>query len=138
MSNYSEDQIDALADATGEMPVVNQIEWSPFGWSRKMLAYCRKNQIALQAYSPLTHGKRLDNEDVQEIAESHGKTQAQILIRWALQSGVSVIPKANRLEHLRENIDVFDFSLSDPQMHALDQLNEDWSALSTHPIYMEQ
>lgn len=129
VSNYSIEQIEELIEATGELPAVNQIEWSPFGWSREMLDYCRRNEIVIQAYSPLTRIERLDDEKVSEIAQSHGKTPAQTVIRWNLQLGVAPLPKANRPDHLEENLDVFDFELTDGEMRELGELNEGWSSL---------
>lgn len=74
VSNYSIEHIRALADATGEMPVVNQIEWTPFGHDSSMREFCRSHQIAIQAYSPLTRAERLDDSRLEEIAERHGRT----------------------------------------------------------------
>lgn len=133
VSNYAIAQIDALVDATGEVPAVNQIEWSPFGYSDEMLRYAWQHDIVIQAYSPLTRGKRLDNDRIARIAGKYGKSPAQILIRWNLQRGTVPIPKANRHEHLQENIDVFDFVISDEDMATLIELDEHYSSLGTLP-----
>lgn len=138
VSNYSETQIQTLANLTGEMPVVNQIEWSPFGWSQTMLDFCQANKIVIQAYSPLTHGKRLSEKTLRSVANKHKKTVAQVLIRWSMQMGVVPLPKANRLRHLEDNLKVFEFSLTDSDIEALFWLNEQYSALSDQPIYEEQ
>jgi 2,5-diketo-D-gluconate reductase A len=130
VSNYSADQIDRVTEATGEQPAVNQIEWSPFGHSKEMLDYCRDRGILIQAYSPLTRTERLDDPTLGDIADGHGKSPAQVLIRWNIQLGTNPIPKASTEEHLRENIDVFDFELSEPEMQRLTALNERWSALA--------
>lgn len=135
VSNYSEDQIQTLAEVTGEVPAVNQIEWSPFGWSQTMLEFCHTNHIIIQAYSPLTRGKRLADLAVQQVAAKHERSQAQILIRWCLQMGVVPLPKANQILHLEENLGVFDFKLDEEDMLILDDLNEDYSALAERPIY---
>lgn len=135
VSNYNEEQIEDLIDSTGETPVVNQIEWSPFGWSEDMLEFCHSKGIVIQAYSPLSHSKRLRNETVAEIAEAHGKSPAQILLRWSLQKGIVPIPKANKPEHARQNINLFDFELTDEDMETLDNLNEAYSALGPKPAY---
>lgn len=129
VSNYSTQQIDALVDATGEAPTVNQIEWTPFGWSAEMLDHCRERGIVIQAYSPLTRAERLDDETLTDIAGEYGKTAAQILIRWNLQLGTVPLPKANRSSHLEENVGVFDFELSETRMKQLTELNEKWSSL---------
>lgn len=129
VSNYTSEQIDALIEETGETPVVNQIEWSPFGFSEEMLAYARDKGIVLQAYSPLTRETRLDDPRLADIAARHGKSPAQVLIRWDMQRGVVPLPKANQRRHLKEDIDVFDFELSAKDMAELDALNEHYSAL---------
>lgn len=133
VSNYTAGEIDSLAAATGEMPVVNQIEWSPFGWSREMLEHSRRHGIVIQAYSPLTRGERLDDPTLSRIAEELGRTPAQVLIRWNLQLGTVPLPKANQLDHLRENLGVFEFQLTDEQMKQLGDLNEHYSSLSSLP-----
>jgi diketogulonate reductase-like aldo/keto reductase len=129
VSNYSIDHIEELTDTSDESPVVNQIEWSPFGHSLDMLRYCRENDIAIQAYSPLTRHERLDEQPIQELADKYEKTPAQILIHWSLQHGVVPIIKASSRRHLEENIDVFDFQFSSQDMAVLDRLNEHYSAL---------
>lgn len=129
VSNYSIDEIEALADASGEMPAVNQIEWTPFGWSRPMLDYCEENGVVIQAYSPLTRGGRLDDRVLNEVARGYGRTPAQVLLRWNLQLGTVPLPKANDHGHLRENLQIFDFELDGDAMHRLEEQNEDYSAL---------
>jgi len=133
VSNYSVEQIEELVARTGELPAVNQIEWSPFGHSGRMLDFCREQRIVLQAYSPLTRGQRLGDERLRDMARRYGKTPAQLLVRWNLQLGTVPLPKANQLAHLEENIRVFDFEIGDADMHALGALNERYSALSTLP-----
>ena len=133
VSNYSTRLIDALAEATGEMPAVNQIEWSPFGRSDAMARYCRERGIVIQAYSPLTRTTRLDDGTLGGIAERHGKSCAQVILRWNLQRGVVPLPKANRREHLEENLDLFDFALDEDEMGRIDGLNERYSSLGTLP-----
>jgi 2,5-diketo-D-gluconate reductase A len=133
VSNYTTDQMDAFTDATGERPVVNQIEWSPFGHSREMLEYCRERGILIQAYSPLTRGQRLEDPTLTDVGGKHGKTPAQVLIRWNIQLGTNPVPKASTQEHLRENIAVFDFELSEEEMERLSGLNERYSALAGLP-----
>ncbi len=133
VSNFSAELIEALIDATGEVPTVNQIEWSPFGYSDDMVDYARQKRIVIQAYSPLTRGKRLDDETLSDIAAKYGKTSAQVLIRWNLQRGTVPLPKANRRPHLEEDFDVFDFSIDDEDMATLNGLNERYSSLGTLP-----
>lgn len=133
VSNYSDDLIDKLVEAGGEIPTVNQIEWSPFGHSEQMLKYCRDKKIIIQAYSPLTRGKRLNDEILIRLAQKYGKSPAQILLRWNLQIGTVPLPKASQRSHLEENIDVFDFEISDEDMNILGSLNEGYSSLGSLP-----
>lgn len=136
VSNYSIPQLEELIEKSGEVPVVNQIEWSPFGHSREMLDFCHDNKIILQAYSPLTHGKRLDDARLAEIAANYGKSPAQVLIRWSLQLGTIPLPKANQIKHLEENIEIFDFKLTDDDLNAISGFNEKYSALGKKLKYL--
>lgn len=136
VSNYSIEQIDELVEATGKVPAVNQIEWTPFGWSPEMLTYCRDAGIIIQAYSPVTRGKRLDDDRLRKVAAACSRSPAQVLIRWNLQLGTVPLPKANRRSHLEENVDVFDFSLTEEHMSELNALNEQWSSLGDSLQYV--
>ncbi len=133
VSNYSVDQMEQLISATGEVPAVQQIEWSPFGHSRRMREYCEEKGIVIEAYSPLTRATRLGDETLGRVAEKYGKTPAQVLIRWNLQRGTVPVPKANRRTHLEENLAVFDFELSPEDIELLNGLNERYSALGSLP-----
>lgn len=133
VSNYSAELIDALIEATGEAPAVNQIEWSPFGHSRTMLSYARDKDMLIQAYSPLTRTQRLGDERLAEIARKYRRSPAQILIRWNIQSGTVPIPKANQRAHQEEDIAVFDFRIEDEDMERLNALEERYSSLGTLP-----
>lgn len=133
VSNYAIDLIDKLIETSGEVPVVNQIEWSPFGHSEEMKEYCEQKGIIIQAYSPLTRTKRLDDKTLMKIAEKYSKTPAQILIRWNLQLKTVPLPKANQKSHLEENIDVFDFEIENEDLSLLNSLNERYSSLGSLP-----
>lgn len=135
VSNFSEDQIRTIVERTGVKPVVNQIEWSPFGWSKRMADFCQDNSIIIQSYSPLTRAQRLYDTFLNQIATKYDKSPAQILIRWNLQHGWVPLPKSDNPLHIKENIDVFDFELSQTDMVALDSINEEFSALAERPIY---
>src|SRR4030095_14997138 len=103
VSSYSIEHIEELVYETGEMPAVNQIEWSPFGHSPRMLDFCRDNGILIQAWSPLTRARRLNDDKVSTMSARYGKTSAQLLIRWSLQLGVVPLPKSNQARHQRDN-----------------------------------
>lgn len=128
VSGYTIDAVEELVYRTGEMPAVNQLEWSPFGHSPRMLDFCRDNGILILAASPLTHARRLNDDKAGAMAARYGKTTAQLLIRWNLQNGVVPLPKANHVEHLRENLNVFDFEITPLDMARLNGLNEHFSA----------
>lgn len=136
VSNYTIDQMERLIDRVGEQPVVNQIEWTPFGWSPDMLDWCRENEIVIQGYSPLTRAERLDDDALRDLAAEHDATPAQVLLRWGLQKGTVPLPKANDRGHLEENLGAFDLALDDEDMQRLDALNEQWSALGSTPQYL--
>ncbi|TLZ91993.1 MAG: aldo/keto reductase, partial [Methanobacteriota archaeon] len=113
-----------LLSATPVPPSVNQVEFHPFLFQRELLEYGQKHHIQLEAYSPLTRGRRLKDPVIKEIAAKYGRTPAQILIRWGLQHGLVVIPKSVRPERIRENADVFGFEIKSPDMARLDALDE--------------
>ena len=135
VSNYSVEQMKELSEATGETPAVNQIEWTPFGWSREMLEYCNEQHTVIQAYSPLTRARRLDDPTLREIAGRYSRTPAQLLIRWNLQHDVVPIPKANQRDHLTEDIAVFDFEITDEDMARFDEMNTLDSSLGNRVQY---
>lgn len=135
VSNYPIELIEKLIDFSDEVPVVNQIEWSPFGHSDEMLSYCAERDIIIQAYSPLTHGKRLGDRTLLTLADKYGKSPAQVLIRWNLQLGTVPIPKANQRKHLEENLEVFDFEVTAEDMKRLSGLNETYSSLGSPLSY---
>lgn len=133
VSNYSSEQIDRLLEVADETPVVNQVEWSPFGHSNELMEHANRHGIVIQAYSPVTRGERLADERVAEIADRYGKSAAQVLLRWSIQSGAAPIPKAASPEHREENLDVFDFELDEREMRELGSLNEHYSSLGELP-----
>ena len=133
VSNYSIEQIEELVYRTGELPAVNQIEWSPFGHSPRMLDFCFDNHIVIQAWSPLTRGRRLNDDKLTSMAARYGKTPAQMLIRWNLQLGVVPLPKASHPQHRQENLEVFDFEIRQMDMVKMRTLNEHYSSMGVLP-----
>jgi diketogulonate reductase-like aldo/keto reductase len=124
VSNYTIAHLEELLHESDVAPANNQVEFSPFLYQRGLLDYCRAKGITLTAYCPLTHGDKLDHPRIAAIARRHGKTGAQILLRWALQHGVIAIPKSARLERIGENADLYDFELDRADMRELDALDE--------------
>jgi diketogulonate reductase-like aldo/keto reductase len=123
ISNFSLAEIDELLAVASTPPVVNQVQFSPFEYRRRLLEGCEERGIAIEAYSPLGTGRHLGDERVAAIAERVGRTPAQVLIRWCLQRDTIVLPKSTHRERIVANFEVFDFTLSDADMAALDALD---------------
>jgi diketogulonate reductase-like aldo/keto reductase len=123
VSNYSVAQVDEVLALGGTAAVVNQVQFSPFEFRRELLEGCEERGVALEAYSPLGTGRHLDDAGVAEIAERHGRTPAQVLIRWAIERRLIVLPKSTHRERIAENGAVFDFALTGTDMAALDALD---------------
>ena len=124
VSNYAIRHLTELTENSDLRPAVNQVEFHPFVYDPELLEFCAKLGIRLEAYSPLTRNRRLDDPTVATIAEAHHRSPAQVLLRWGLQHGVVEIPKSIRRERIRENARVFDFSLSGAEMARLDALRD--------------
>lgn len=123
VSNYTIAHLRELMAHSEVVPAVNQVEFSPFLFQRELLDFCRAHAIQLEAYCPLTRGAKLADPVVGSVARRHGKTAAQVLLRWALQHEVAVIPKSAQPARIEENAALFDFVLGDSDMSALDALN---------------
>ena len=105
-------------------PVIDQVEFHPFLYQKDLLEYCKENNIVLEAHAPLARGNISRSELIADIAKKYHKNNAQIFLRWSLQHGVIPIPKSIHKERIKENINVFDFELSEEDMVRLDGLNE--------------
>jgi len=123
VSNFSAQEIDEVLGVADTPPVVNQVQFSPFEFRRGLLEHCEGHDIAIEAYSPLGTGRHLGDERVAKIAERVGRTSAQVLVRWCLQRDLIVLPKSTHRERIDENAQIFDFTLSDEDMAALDGLD---------------
>ncbi len=124
VSNYTVRHLDELLGKAKEPPSVDQVEFSPFLHQRALLEHCRKHGIQLEAYGPLVRGHRMDHPVLQRVAHRHGRTPAQVLVRWGLQHGLVSIPKSVHQDRIRENADVFGFALDAEDLAALDALDE--------------
>lgn len=122
--NFLEEHLGTISDLTYTNPVVNQIELHPLLNQAELRAVHLERGIVTEAYSPLGVGKLLDNPTLVEIAAAHGKSPAQVAIRWSLQLGNVVIPRSANPQRIKENIDVFNFELTDDQMSSIDGLND--------------
>lgn len=123
VSNYQIIHLQYLATKAHEMPVVNQIELHPRLTQTPMLAFNQAHHIVTQAWSPLGRGAVLQIPEIQEIAKRHGKSTAQVILRWHLQRGVSFIPKSVHAARITQNADIYDFELSSNEMNQINALN---------------
>jgi diketogulonate reductase-like aldo/keto reductase len=124
VSNFLRPHLEELLAHAKVVPHVNQIELHPFLQRRETVAFCAAQGIVVEAYSPLTHGRRLDHPAVVAEAQRVRRTPAQVLLRWGIQKGFVVLPKSTREERIRENAALFDFALEAPAMKRLDALEE--------------
>lgn len=123
--NFDVDHLQNLMDHANIMPMVNQIEFNPRIHQPDTVAFCQDNHIQLEAWSPLGNGQLLNSPVINKIAKEHGKSPAQVIIRWELQQGFIVIPKSIHEERMRENRDVYDFELDADEMEAIAMLDEE-------------
>ncbi len=124
VANYLVPFLDELLPQAAVVPMLNQVEFSPWLYLKDLLDYCRERHIVLQAYTPLVRGKRFQDPRLLALSAAYGKTPAQIILRWLLQHGVSAIPKSANRERIRENFAVFDFALSPADMAHIDGFHE--------------
>ncbi len=123
VSNYGVTELEQVIAAGTVAPVVTQVQFSAPQYRRALLDSCLRMGIALEAYSPLGTGRHLSNKVVAEVAARAERTPAQVLLRWCLQHGVPVIPKSTHRDRIQENAQIFDFTLTDKDMAALDALD---------------
>ncbi len=137
VSNYMVHHMNELLANCNIPPAVNQIELSPYCFKSRegIVKLCLENSIAVEAYSPLVRTKRFNDPKLIELADKYDKTPAQILIRWALQKNIVVIPKSSNPKRIEENADVFDFNISANDLNRLDNFDENlivcWDPMQT-------
>jgi diketogulonate reductase-like aldo/keto reductase len=136
VSNFTIKHLKEATVATQIPILVNQLEFHPFLYQKELLDYCKQHDIVLTAYSPLARGLVYKNETIQKIAQKHNKTPGQISLRWCVEKGCVVIPKASSEAHIRENMAIFDFLLDEEDHRQLDNLpqqrlvNPPWGELA--------
>jgi 2,5-diketo-D-gluconate reductase A len=133
VSNFLPEHIDRIIEETGIIPAVNQIEMHPYFQQTEVHGYHERHGIRLEAYSPLGHGEVLDDPVVGGIAKEHGKSPAQVILRWHLQRDHIVIPKSETPERIRENLDVFGFELSPEEMAQIGKLDRPHGRTGSDP-----
>lgn len=134
VSNFCPEHLERLQEETGVLPVLNQVELHPAFQQRSLKAVHGRMGIATEAWSPLGQGRMLENPAVAAIAKAQGRTPAQVLIRWHLQSGHVVIPKSVTPDRIRANAQVFDFALTAEEMAALDALDREDGRIGPDPM----
>jgi len=131
VSNFGIKELEALKKVGKIKPAINQVEISPFMARSNLLSYCQSENILVEAYSPLTRGKRLDNTTLETLGREYKKTPAQIMLRWGLQHDLIMLPKSETKSHIESNLDVFDFEIERSDMQRIDSLDENYTALAT-------
>lgn len=130
VSNFEIRHLEELRRISGIVPVVNQIECHPLCYPKELIEYCQANGIQVQAYAPLARGAYLDNDILCVLGTKYAHTPAQIGLRWAIQKGISVIPKSTHPERIASNARIFDFTIEQEDMDLLDTLNQNYHSSS--------
>ncbi len=123
VSNFLIPRLQKILTSANIPPAVNQVRCSPFTYPKELHEFCVKNAIALEAYGPLTQGKKLDDALIKRLANKYGKSGAQVMLRWALQKDIIVIPKSQNQHRIEENADLYDFEIGSEDMSKLDSLS---------------
>jgi diketogulonate reductase-like aldo/keto reductase len=125
VSNFKPHHLDELLKEATVIPAINQIELHPMFQQKETRAYCAERGIAIESYSPLMRaGEALEHPTIVNVAQRHGKTPAQVVLRWHVQSGLVVIPKSVNPERIRENFALFDFELSADEMQQIEGMDQ--------------
>jgi 2,5-diketo-D-gluconate reductase A len=125
VSNFDAAELKELVATTANVaPAVEQVQFSPYEYRRGILEACEETGVALEAYSPLGHGRHISSEAATRIAQRLGRTSAQVLLRWRIERHVPLIAKSTHRERIAENARVFDFALSEADMNELDALDQ--------------
>lgn len=125
VSNFTPEHFEALLAQVSIKPVINQVEFHPYLTQNKLRKYLEAQNIIMESWSPLMNSQILHDDVINEVANEVGKTPTQVVIRWNIQHDVVVIPKSVTPHRIEENLDVWNFELSDNQMERIDQLNQD-------------
>lgn len=142
VSNFYADQLKNLELTTNIKPAVNQIEINPWFQQTSEVTFAQSEDILVEAWAPFAEGKHniFTNEKIKAIGEKYGKSNGQVILRWLLQRGITVIPKSVHKNRMEENIDVFDFELSPADMEVMASLDKNESQFFDHrdPVAIEQ
>ena len=134
VSNFMIRHLEELLSNVDIIPAINQIEFNPYIYQKGLHQYCSKHYIQLEAFAPIVRARKFDDPKLLELCKKYDKTPAQILLRWAIQHDIIVIPKSVHKERIIENSLVFDFEISSEDMKILDGFHEDYSILVWNPM----
>ncbi len=130
--SFSKRDFELFEAELGFVPMMNQIEISPYNTNKEIISFCKEKKVQVEAYATFGTTKKnpeaaidlLENEIILDLSRKYNKSASQVILRWVLDQGISIIPKANSKDHLRENIDVLDFGLSDEDLQRIDTLDK--------------
>lgn len=125
VSNYTIRHLEEMKDYANELPAINQVELHIFLQQPELIKYCADNNIVVEAYSPLAHAHAMDEPVIKQIADKHGKTYAQIMLRWLIEQELVILPKSVTPSRIKENFEVFDFKLDDEDLQKISKLDRD-------------
>lgn len=134
LSNFLPHHIKALLETAKIKPAVNQLEYHPGFMQKECVAFCHKNNIIVEGWSPLGRGDILENEPLKELSKKHNKSVAQLCIRWALQNQVVPLPKSVTPSRIKENFEVFDFEISDEDMSVINNMEFNYSGMNPDTV----
>ena len=123
VSNFGRERLASLIGSASSVPAVNQVQFSPYHYRRRLLEYCNEQGVLLEGFNPLARGVGPSDPTIVAIAERLDRTPAQVMLRWAIQHGAVVIPKSSQKERIRSNARLFDFELAHADMKTLDALD---------------
>jgi len=123
VSNFLTDHLDQLAETATVLPSINQIEFHPHLQSPELVTYCNDRSIVVEAWSPLKHGEIIDDSELQMMADAHGVTVPQVVLRWMLQRGIVTIPKSVTPSRIAQNLDLYDFELGADEIASINAMD---------------
>lgn len=124
VSNFTPKLIQQTIDASGVVPSVNQVEFHPFLFQEDLLRYCQEKDILIEAYCPIARARKTDAPILQRLSKKYDKSPVQIILRWHIEHKLVPIPRSSDPDHIKANIQIFDFSLTDDEVAAMDALDE--------------
>jgi len=124
VSNFFQEHLEALFQTANVIPAINQIEFHPGYWQQELVEFCKRQNIVVEAWSPLARGKIFGNEVLKAIANKHNRSVSLVCLRWIIQHDVIVIPKSTTPKRIQENMNLFDFELSPTEMELINDLPE--------------